>query len=114
MLLMSSGADRSGNRFKQAALTLVAAGGIPHRRHGKFDGHAILGFGIANIGVHTRQSSFWTIPPSTPSRSRAPAAIGLIGMPGSAGGAVMTIVVERLNASSHIIAVELGMSPRSF
>ena len=51
---------------------------------------------VANPGVYATQATFWTIPQTFLSRRIAPGAIGLIGMMGSIGGAMIPVVVGRL------------------
>ncbi|MGF6408441.1 MFS transporter [Paraburkholderia sp. MM5482-R1] len=110
MLLMSTWSDRKGSRFKHTALaTALAAIGFLIAGTGSSVVLVIVGFGVANVGVYASQAIFWSIPQSILSREMAPAAMGLIGMLGSAGGATMPIVVGRLHDLTHTFSSGLSV-----
>jgi len=101
MVLLSRHSDLKRERFRHAAFTmLLAAAGFAFVAVAGTPTLIIIGFMLANIGVYATQAIFWTIPQSYLSRQIAPGAIGIIGMMGSIGGAVIPIVIGRLRDST--------------
>ncbi len=97
MIVLSRHSDRIGERFFYSAATLVlAALGFAVAAFAQSSPVIIAGFAIANVGVYATQAVFWTIPQSYLSRQSAPRAIGMVGMLGSIGGALIPVVIGRL------------------
>lgn len=97
MIVLSRHSDRLQERFYYTAITmLISAVGFATAAFAVTPAMVVLGFAIANIGVFGTQAVFWTIPQSYLSRDIAPAAIGLIGMIGSIGGATIPVVIGRI------------------
>ncbi len=97
MILFSRHSDRLGERFYYAAAMFVTAA-VGFAGAGLASSLVLVvgSFMVAYVGVFAAQAIFWTIPQSYLARDSAPAAIGLIGMLGSIGGALVPVAIGRV------------------
>ncbi len=97
MIVLSRHSDRLGERFYYAAaVLLLAAVGFACAAFSTSLAAVVASFFVASIGVFASQAVFWTIPQSYVAPASAPAAMGLIGMLGSIGGAVVPMAIGRI------------------